>query len=535
MAQSGFDYIVVGGGASGCVVASRLSQAFPSARIALVEAGPKVDSWMFSVPALGAFAPFRRAMNWNHETIGNADLDGRAPPLLQGRLLGGSGAINGMVMTRGHGAGYDRWQALGCDGWGRDDVLPAFRQSETNWRGADRWHGDAGPIGVSRAHSSSPLPGLFLEAAARAGFAISNDLNADACDAFGWTDVNIARGRRQSTAHTFLTKIAGSNLTVLCNHPVERICFAGRKARSVLVRRGPDLVELAADTEIVLCAGAIKTAHLLLLSGIGPQAQLHAHGINPLHDAPNVGANLQNHPSFSLRYPIRKPLSLKRLTRPDSAARALADYVISGGGPLSHNYFPVAGFFRTDEQLEATDAQAVMSPVILPPMPAKVSRILPKLHGMTVSVQQGTPWSRGSVSLRSAAPSAAPVITTGAYSDPRDMAVTVKAVRKIQAIMAQSPIAALLEDAAPALMDDDTLVAQIRSTAGTAYHQCGTCVMGPGETAVTDLKLRVRGVDGLRIGDGSIMPLIPNAALHAPTIMIAERAAAFIIAEGNGA
>lgn len=524
-----YDYVVVGGGASGCALAARLAAACSGARVALLEAGPKRRNPVFSIPALGAFAPFLSGTNWSHATQPNPALDGRTPALFQGRMLGGSGAINGMVVTRGHRANYDAWRDAGCMGWGYDDLLPYFRRFESNWRGAGPLHGADGPIRIRRAVPPTELASLFLDAAAQAGFEIADDLNANGADMFGLTDVNIADGRRCAAHTAYLGACPPANLDILTGHRVLDLTIEGSKVRGVRVARADGVATVRAAREVVLCAGAIKTAQILLVSGIGPAAELRALGISVVADSPEVGANLQNHPSLPLRYAIDRPISLKRFAAFGPAIAAAIGYAARKSGVLAENFFPVAGFIRTATNLPAPDAQIVMSPVLMPRLPAPLPKMLPHAHGMTLFVQQGTPYSRGRVRLTSADPSASPSIETGAFADPRDIDVTVAAVRHAARIMAQPALGGLAGGCEVDLSNAESIRAAIRANAGTAYHQCGTCRMG-GTDGVVDTALRVRGVSGLRVVDGSIIPLIPNAALHAPTLMIAERAAAIIAA-----
>lgn len=530
MPLKAYDHIVIGGGGSGCALAARLSQALPEARIALIEAGPRARSPLLSVPALGGFAPFVHAdLNWNHPTAPNPDIEDRSVPLLQGRLLGGSGAINGMVMTRGHPGDYDAWRDGGCPGWGFSDLLPYFRRLETHWRGASHWHGGDGPVPVRRSTPHSDLPAHFLKAARTAGFALTDDLNAGQTDVFGLTDVNIGNGVRQSTATAYLGKIARPNLDILTDNHVLRLLIGAGRVNGVEVSAGGRIRSIGAEASVTLCCGSINTAHLLMVSGIGPADELKGAGVTPRLDAPAVGRNLQNHPSMVLRYCLAKPLSLSRHLRPDRAMAAAARYIAGRTGMLAEGLFPVAGFVRTRPDLERPDAQIVMSPVVMPPLPAPLRAMVPRRHGLTLIVQQGTPFSRGRLRLVSADPRVRPVIETGAFSDPRDLEVMADAAGIARTIMSQPVWRGIVAEPETDRTRSQEIAA-IRSHAGTAYHQCGTCRMGTDEAAVVDPQLRVRGMDGLYIVDGSIIPLIPNAALHAPTIMIAERAATLIAA-----
>ena len=530
MTDDAFDIVVVGGGAAGCVLAARLSDD-PHCRVALVEAGERSRSLLLRVPGLGAFAPRVARHVWNHPAEPEPGLDGREPRLISGRGLGGGSSVNGMVCTRGHSSNYDAWAALGAEGWAFADVLPWFRRAETHARGASPWHGGDGPLQVRPSRPASELPARFLDAAAEAGFAVVDDLNADAVDAFGLTDVTIGPdGLRSSTRSAYLEPAARRpNLVVLAGRCALSVVTEAGRAIGVEVAEGGQRRLLRATREVVLAAGGLRTPQLLMLSGIGSADRLRALGLPVAADLPEVGRNLQNHPSFPMRFRGLAPLSLARHATPAGAIEAAFRYAATRGGVLAEGIFAAAGFVRTDGALQAPDAQIVMSPVLLPPDGAGMLGLLPRQHGMTLVVQQGTPFSRGSVTLHSANPLAPACIRTGAYGDPRDIAVMRSAIAIAEDIMARRPLAGLVREQP---LGDAPTETQIRRLSGTAYHYCGTCRAGRDAQAVVDPALRVNGVGGLRVADASVMPLIPNAALHAPTVMVAERAAALIAASG---
>ena len=575
------DYIIVGGGAAGGVLAARLSED-PGCSVALLEAGPGASPAQhgligslpglsalasrfaglsrFEVPALSPFAARAGAVNWRHATDADANVAGRAVPLLQGRLLGGSSQINGMVYGRGHRADYVAWERAGGSAWAFESILAAYKEAESNARGAGPYHGDAGPVHVRPSRPATSRAGAlvddFLSAAQQAGYARTDDLNANGVDVFGLTDVTIADGRRGGVMASYLTSaMRRPNLYVMTSAPVLRVPIENGRAIGVIykIEQGAlsgATVLMRARREVVLSAGGIKSPHLLLLSGIGPAAQLRAHGVPVRVDLPGVGENLQNHPSFPLRYRIRAPLSLKHLTHPFEASAQAWRYLSARDGAFGEGIFNAAGFVRTDPSLAAPDAQIVMSPVLFPHGNATGLGVLPRDHGMTLAVQQGQPFSRGSVSLRDGNPLVPSRIRTGAFSDPRDLDVMCAAVAIADAVMRQPAMAQRWQpDGAPdvltalfgaralsSVLRGDTgararLTALIRSESGTAYHQCGTCAFGTDAQSVVDPNLRVHGVAGLRVADTSVMPQILNAPLHAPALMIGARAAAMILAD----
>ena len=532
------DYLIVGSGAAGAIVAARLSEN-PDASVILLEAGGKNNSLLLRVPGLGFAAANHPKYNWGFEAEPSPAMDNRKLIWLQGRVLGGSSSINGMIYTRGHSREYDIWRQMGCEGWGSNDVLPYFKRLESFEDSNSRELGKEGPVSIRKAKPDLEICDAFLQAARDEGYPILSDMNSDVTEGFGFYDINAGAGRRMSAATSYLEPISKRrNLMVIPHAQVVKVLIENNSANGVEFFWKGKLRKLFAEKEVVLSSGAIKTPQLLMLSGIGPENELEKFGIKVKLNSPKVGKTLQNHVCYRPQYLCSAPISSSKHLQPLNILKAGIKYVFDKSGPLAETYAVAGGFLKTDKTLEVPDAQVVLLSALGPTKTGgagyKIRDLLPDEHGFGLTVYQGSPRSRGSVTLRSPDPFDQPLITSGYFSDPYDMEVLKTAVKKMRKMMKQPAISQFIKkELAPGedIEDEKSLEKEIRRNGATAYHQCASCAMGPEDDSVLNEKLQVRGIDKLRIADASVMPRIPNAALHAPSMMIGEKAAALIKGE----
>ncbi|WP_341862041.1 GMC family oxidoreductase N-terminal domain-containing protein [Gymnodinialimonas sp. 57CJ19] len=527
--ESEADYIVVGAGAAGCVVAARLSEDARK-RVILIEAGGSDRNPLIAIPGANVVTGTDPALNWNFETEPEPALDGRRLYMSQGRVMGGSASINGMMFLRGRAVDFDGWRADGCPGWGASDVAPWFRKLEDHPYGQDPQHGSGGPMRISRGAATAPICDLFLEAAEASGIARVEDFVQAGHEAAGYADLSIDQGRRVSTATAYLGRARSRpNLRVITKAHVTRIVIEGKRAVGVALRRGANEEIFRCNAEVIVAGGAINSPALLLRSGIGDPSALS--GVDVVHDLPGVGRNYQNHPMYKMMFTTNAPLTAYSHARPLGAIRAGLSYITGRRGVLASGLFPVAGYFDAVPGQPETLLQICMAPALIIRRKPGVLGVLPKQHGFSVLLYQGVPFSRGRVRLKSDDPMAAPAIEAGVFSDARDLEILAQGALRIRAIMDAPPIRDVIgAEIAPGPIADslEAIKSDISANISANYHVAGTCRMGLGRDAVVDTRLRVHGLDGLRVIDASIMPTVVRANTYATTVMIAERGAAFI-------
>ena len=533
VAGSRFDFIVVGAGSAGCVLANRLSSG-GRRRVLLLEAGPR-GHWLTRMPVSFAKLIDDPAANWCFRSEPDEGSGGRAIPIPRGRLLGGSSAINGLVYVRGQRLDYDTWAQFGNRGWGFDDVLPVFRRMEHYESGADEWRAQGGPLRVSEVPDRSPLYDALFRAGVELGLPQNPDYNAANQEGICKTQATISRGRRMSAAHCYLRPARGrENLEVRCGALASRLVLDGKRCIGVrYLRNGREEVALATH-EVLLCGGSINSPQLLELSGIGRPEVLGEHGVEVTHELPGVGENLIDHMAPRVVWRLRpRGATYNERARGVGLVWQALRYAVTGGGFLSLPSAPVLGFLRSREGLEAPDIQIHFAPFAI--RGPNDRRLLPE-PGMTCTVYALRPGSRGSIHIRSRDPREAPAICFNFLSDSLDRSVLVDGVRWVRRIMATSAMDGFRDsEMKPGLgvESDDEIVDWIRATAETAFHPVGTCRMGVDPMAVVDDRLRVHGIDGLRIADGSVMPTLVSGNTNAACIMIGEKASEMVLAEAG--
>ena len=523
-----YDYIIVGAGSAGCVLAARLSED-KDAKVLLLEAGGKDDHLYLRMPIGFLKAMFNPRFNWGYMSEPEPHLNNRRVWLPRGKVLGGSSSINGMFYMRGHPLDYDTWRQMGCEGWGYDDVLPYFKKMETSWRGETKYHGGSGPLHVAPIDTRKLLHEPLMQTAANAGYAVSDDIHAENPEGFAKGEVTIDRkGRRASTSRAYLhPAMHRPNLTVETEALTHRVLIENGRAVGVEYAKDGQLHQVHADREVILSGGAYNSPHLLLLSGIGPPDELLEHGIKPVVELPGVGKNLSEHPAVMLQFAANKPVTFLRELRWDRAALSAAQWAMFGTGPFATQINSCNIVIRTQPQLAQPDIQIMCNPVRMDAalwFPGLTKQLE---HHFSVGVVLLHPLSRGEVKLSSSNPADMAKVHLNLMASPAEFDIMRRGIREARRIYRTEPQGLLT---GPESMPGDKVVTDaalddfIREACQVTQHPVGTCKMGHDPMAVVDPQLRVHGVEGLRIADASIMPTVPGGNTNASVIMIGELA-----------
>lgn len=527
-----FDYVIVGGGSAGSVLANRLS-ADPTKKVALLEAGPSDDSLWVRMPVGVILLMRSNKRNWRYWSAPQKALNNRQVYIPRGKTLGGSSSVNAMVYTRGHKWDYDHWASLGNSGWGWDDVLPIFKRTQRQERGESEFHGSSGHLNVADLRFSHPVSSAFVNAAAEAGFPTANDFNTDVQEGVGLFQVTQKDGERCSVARGFLHPVMDrENLTVMTDTLVHKVLVDGKRATGVLANVQGHMQTINAG-EVILCGGAINSPQLLMLSGIGPKDELAKHDIDLVHELPGVGQNLQDHPDALVVTKSRKPdtLNLSPTALLSTGLASVCDFFYRRTGQLTSNVAESGGFIKSREEESIPDLQLHLTA-------AKLDN-----HGLNLAFSIGygysshvcilRPKARGSVTLASADPTAAPLIDPNLLGHDDDMEGMVRGVKQVRKILAQNALNDWRGDEVfpgAQVQTDEQVRQYLREKCDNIYHPVGTCKMGTDSMAVVAPdSMKVHGMEGLRVIDASIMPTLIGGNTNAPTVMIADKSADMIL------